>query len=73
MSKKTTRDMGIHLLCFQTKPDINGNSYTLVVDVDNKLFARNRYWGGRDFCTVSRKDFRELISKLSWIGFEEVE
>ena len=72
MAKKTAHDMSHKLLCFKTKRDVNGNTYNVVVDVDNKLFVRDRYYSGPDFITVSRKDLRELISRLVWIGFEEV-
>ena len=70
---KTTSDMGFHRLCFKTRPDVNGNTLTLVIDVDNKLFARNRFWANDDFLTLGKQDFRKLITRLWTANFEEVE
>lgn len=70
---KTTSDMGPNRLFFKTRPDVNGNTLTLVIDVDNKLFARNRFWPNSDFLTLGKQDFRKLITKLWTTNFEEVD
>ena len=64
--------MGPRRLQFKTKPDINGHVYNVVIDVDNKLFARDRYISNSDFLVLSQKDLRRLVSKLTWLGFIEI-
>lgn len=70
---KTTRDMGNCCLYFTTKVNLNGNSNNVVIDVENKLFARDLYWTNSDFLTLGKRDFRQLIIRLRTKGFEEVE
>ena len=63
------------ILGFATKRDRNGNRYLLIIDTDNKKYARESYhWFCReDFAEISKSDRRRIIDKLMVEGFEEVE
>lgn len=65
--------MGIKRLQFRTTLDTNGNSLSLVIDVENKLFSWGNHYYSSDFYKVSRKDIRAMRERLKWLGFKEVD
>lgn len=50
---------------FTTKRDTNGNRYTLVIDTDNKTYARNyNPLNYSDYITIGKRDRQKLIEQL---------
>lgn len=64
--------MGTKRLQFRTKRDVNGNSLSLVIDMENKMFSWCNHWISEDFVTVSRKDIRAMKEQLKWFGYKEL-
>lgn len=65
--------MGTKRLQFCTKPDINGNKYSLVIDMENKQFSWCNHWINLDFIKVSKKDLCKMRDQLKWFGYKEVD
>ena len=61
------------MLKFKTKRDVNGNTYTLVIDTEKKTFCRgyNPFCKG-DFVEITKKARNEIIKQLEAYGFCEV-
>lgn len=58
---------------FKTKRDINGNTYTLIIDHEKKTFSRDynpfNYSG---YITITRKERATLINNLQESNYQEV-
>lgn len=55
---------------FTTKRDTNGNRYTLVIDHEQKLYARNyNPYDYSDYITIGKRDRETMIKKLEEAGY----
>lgn len=59
-------------LNFATKPDLNGNTYTIVANLQGKTFERGGHYVNSDFVRVARRDLRKIAEALKNAGFIEV-
>lgn len=57
-----------------TKRDINGNTYKLVIDTNNRTYARenNGFFHRSDFIEISKRDYRKQVNELLTTGYREV-
>ena len=56
-------------LKFATKRDINGNIYSLVIDLSAREYSQNN-WIDSDFIRISRADMRRIIETLNITGYK---
>ena len=64
--------MGTKRLQFRSKPDINGHSLSLVIDMENKIFSWCNHHINSDFITIKQHDIRAMREQLKWFGYKEL-
>ena len=59
-------------LQFATKRDVNGNTYSLVVDLSSKEFSRDNHWVNCDFVRITRAEMRRIVESLKAANYKEI-
>ena len=61
-------------LRFSTKVNANGNSFKLLVDLENKTYQAGYFvfFASESDVSISKKEIEKLIANLEEIGFMEV-
>lgn len=61
-------------LRFSTKANNNGNSFKLLVDLENKTYQAGYFvfLASESDVSISKKEIKKLITNLEEIGFMEV-
>lgn len=56
---------------FSTKVNTNGNSFKLLVDLENKTYQAGYFvfWASESDVSISKKEIEKLIANLEEIGF----
>ena len=64
--------MTTNRLQFATKRDVNGNTYSLVVDLTSKEFSRDNHWIDSEFVRITRAEMRRITEQLKQANFKEI-
>lgn len=58
---------------YATRRDINGNTYKLIIDTDNRLYAleNSGFFHRSDFTTIGKRERARMIDKLKNAGYRE--
>ena len=61
-------------LRFSTKVNINGNSFKLLVDLENKTYQAGYFvfWASESDVKISKKEIEKLTANLEESGFSRV-
>lgn len=61
-------------LRFSTKVNTNGNSFKLLVDLENKTYQASYFifLASESDVSISKKEIEKLISNLEEIGFKQI-
>ena len=61
-------------LRFSTKVNANGNSFKLLVDLENKTYQAGYFifLASESDVSISKKEIEKLISNLEEIGFKQI-
>lgn len=61
-------------LRFSTKVNANGNSFKLLVDLENKTYQAGYFvfWASESDVSISKKEIEKLIVNLEESGFKQI-
>lgn len=55
---------------FRTKRDINGNTYTLIIDHEGKTYKTNyNPFDYSEYITIGKRERRDMIARLKEAGY----